>query len=162
MLHVAVGSWTKILCLCWNFRKGDRDASKRNYYSSAISQNNMSKLYIAIHNWVIHIQHFKTKGGFPLSCYVSRAYAHINFMHIKNRGYVWKAMCKRKSWTLHNSYAYAWPFIHCLSYSYFIYVVKIYVRSHRKITHQWKSTLTDLINHEGTVAICESGWKVSG
>ena len=28
---------------------------------------------------------------------------------------------------------------------------KIYQRSHRKITRQWKSTLTDLINREGTV-----------
>ena len=37
---------------------------------------------------------------------------------------------------------------HCL---YFIYVHKIYKRSHGKITRQWKSTLTDLINREGTV-----------
>ena len=55
---------------------------------------------------------------------------------------------KCKSWTLLNSYVYVWPFMHCL---YFIYGLKIYVRSHRKITHQWKSTLTDLINHEGMV-----------
>ena len=37
---------------------------------------------------------------------------------------------------------------HCL---YFIYVHKIYKRSHGKITRHWKSTLTDLINREGTV-----------
>ena len=66
----------------------------------------------------------------------------------KNRGYVWKATHKRKSWTSPNSYVYARPFIHCL---YFIYVRKIYQSSHRKITRQWKSTLTDLINREGTV-----------
>ena len=34
---------------------------------------------------------------------------------------------------------------------YFIYVRKIYQRSHGKITRQWKSTLTDLVNREGTV-----------
>ena len=34
---------------------------------------------------------------------------------------------------------------------YFIYVRKIYQRSHGKITRQWKSTLTDLINREGVV-----------
>ena len=47
-----------------------------------------------------------------------------------------------------NYYVYAWPFKHCL---YFIYVRKIYQRSHGKITRQWKYTLTDLINREGTV-----------
>ena len=119
----------------------------------------MSHLYIAIHNWVIHIQHFKTKGGFPLSRNFSRAYARKFYVHKKNRGYVWKAMRKRKSWTLLNSYVYAWPFIHCL---YFIYALKIYVRSHEKITRQWKSTLTDLINHEGTVVYSESSWKDGG
>ena len=34
---------------------------------------------------------------------------------------------------------------------YFTYVRKIYQRSHGKITRQWKSTLTDLVNREGTV-----------
>ena len=57
------GNWTKILCLCWNFRKGDGDALQFCNFSI-----NMSHLYIAIHNWVIHIQHFETKGGFPQSC----------------------------------------------------------------------------------------------
>ena len=43
-----------------------------------------------------------------------------------------------------------------LSYiaSLIIYVRKIYQRSHGKITRQWKSTLTDLINREGTVVYC--------
>ena len=36
-----------------------------------------------------------------------------------------------------NFYVYAWPFIHCL---YFIYARKFYLRSHGKITRQWKST----------------------
>ena len=104
---------------------------------------NMSRLYIAIHNWVIHVQHFKTKGGF----FAVRT--HVNFTRVKrNRGYVWKAKHKRKGWTSLNSYVYAWPFIHCL---YFIYARKIYQRSHGKFTRQWKSTLTDLINREGTV-----------
>ena len=31
---------------------------------------------------------------------------------------------------------------------------KIYQSSHRKITRQWKSTLTDLINREGMVVYC--------
>ena len=35
------------------------------------------------------------------------------------------------------NYVYAWPFIHCL---YFIYASKFCVRSHGKITRQWKST----------------------
>ena len=47
-------------------------------------------------------------------------------------------------------------FTHGLSYIasiliYLIYVRKIYQRSLGKITRQWKYTLTDLINHEGTV-----------
>ena len=108
----------------------------------------MSRLYIAIHNWVIHVQHFKTKGGFPPPRNFS-VRTHVNLTPVKrNRVYVWKATHKRESWTSLNSYVYAWPFIHCL---YFIYVRKIYQRSHRKITRQWKSTLSDLINHEGTV-----------
>ena len=37
---------------------------------------------------------------------------------------------------------YAWSFIH---YLYFIYARKLYVRSHGKITRQWKSTLNDKI-----------------
>ena len=104
---------------------------------------NMSRLYIAIHNWVIHVQHFKTKGGFPPPRNFS-----VRTRVKKNRGYVWKATQKRKSWTSLNSYVYARPFIHCL---YFIHVRKIYQSSHRKLTRQWKSTLTDLINREGTV-----------
>ena len=40
--------------------------------------------------------------------------------------------------TLRNSHVYALPFIHCL---YFIYSRKFYVRSHGKITRQWKSSL---------------------
>ena len=36
----------------------------------------------------------------------------------------------------------AWPFIHCL---YFIYTRNFYVRSHGKITQQWKSTLRRLL-----------------
>ena len=32
-----------------------------------------------------------------------------------------------------------------------MYTRKIYERSYGKITRQWKSTLTDLINREGTV-----------
>ena len=99
--------------------------------------------HIAIHNWVIHVQHFKTKGGFPPPRNFS-----VRTRVKKNRGYVWKATQKRKSWTSLNSYVYARPFIHCL---YFIYVRKIYQSSHRKLTRQWKSTLTDLINREGTV-----------
>ena len=47
-------------------------------------------------------------------------------------------------------------FTHGLSYIasiliYLIYVRKIYQRSLGKITRQWKYTLTDLINREGTV-----------
>ena len=111
----------------------------------------MSRLYIAIHNWVINVQHFKTKGGFPPPRNFS-VRTHVNFTPVKrNRGYVWKATRKRKSWTSLNSYVYAWPFIHCL---YFIYVRKIYQRSQGKITRQWKSTLTDLINREGMVVYC--------
>ena len=111
---------------------------------------NMSRLYIAVHNWVIHVQHFKTEGGFPPPRNFSLS-THVNFTRVKrNEGYVWKATHKRKSWTSLNSYVYAWPFIHCL-YFYFICVRKIYQRSHGKITRQWTSTLTDLINLEGPV-----------
>ena len=59
------------------------------------------------------------------------------------RDNVWKAVRKRKSWTPLNFYAYAWPFIHCL---HFIYACEFYVRSHGKVTRQWKSTLN---NHFG-------------
>ena len=38
-----------------------------------------------------------------------------------------------------NFHVYAWSFIHCL---YFIYACKFYVRSHEKITRQWKSSFT--------------------
>ena len=146
MLHVTVENWTNILFLCRNFRKGDRDALWRNHYSSAVSQLTLHVAsHIAIHNWVIHVQHFKTKGGFPPPRNFS-----VRTRVKKNRGYVWKATQKRKrkSWTSLNSYVYARPFIHCL---YFIHVRKIYQSSHRKLTRQWKSTLTDLINREGTV-----------
>ena len=104
---------------------------------------NMSRLYIAIHwiEWstfnILRIRWISLPRNFSVRTRVK-----------KNRGYVWKATHKRKSWTSLNSYVYAWPFIHCL---YFIYVRKIYQSSHRKITRQWKSTLTDLINREGTV-----------
>ena len=66
MLHVAVENWTKILCLSRNFRKGDGDALGRNHaFQFCNFSVNMSRLFITIHNWVIHVQHFKTKGGFP-------------------------------------------------------------------------------------------------
>ena len=49
---------------------------------------NMSRLYIAIHNWVIHVQQFKTKGGFPPPRNSSVG-THVNFTRVKtNRGYV--------------------------------------------------------------------------
>ena len=62
-----------------------------------------------------------------------------------NKGSVWKITRKPKSWTSLNFYVYARPVIHHL---YFIYARKIYVRSHVKITRQWKSTLTGLIAEE--------------
>ena len=40
-----------------------------------------------------------------------------------------------------NFHVYAWPFKHCL---YFIYAREFYVRTHGKITRQWKSTLRQL------------------
>ena len=45
---------------------------------------------------------------------------------------------------------YAWSFIHCL---YFIYACKFYMRSHGKITRQWKSTVTLSFPMPGTVPI---------
>ena len=45
---------------------------------------------------------------------------------------------------------YAWPFIHCL---HFIYACEFYVRSHGKVTRQWKSTLN---NHFGKKKIVVS------
>ena len=41
--------------------------------------------------------------------------------------------------TRFSNYVYALPFIHCL---YFIYARKIYVRTHVKITLEWKSSFT--------------------
>ena len=123
--------------------KGDRGGLVKKPLEFCNFSVNMSRLYIAIHNWVIHVQRFKTKGGFPPPRNFSIR-THINFTRLKkNRGYVWKATHKRKSWTSLNYYVYAWPFIHCL--------YCIYVRSHGKITRQWKSTLTDLINREDTM-----------
>ena len=75
------------------------------------------------------------KGWFPLS----RIFSMRTLVN-KIETNVWKAARKRKSWTPLNFYAYAWPFKHCL---HFIYACKFYVRSHGKVTRQWKSTLND-------------------
>ena len=50
---------------------------------------------------------------------------------------------KRKSWARFNFHVCARLSIHCL---YFIYARFIYVRTHVKITRQWKSTLTLVLN----------------
>ena len=56
-----------------------------------------------------------------------------------NGGNVWKATGKRESWTRFIFNEEAWPSKHCL---YFIFARKSYVRTHGKITRQWKSTLS--------------------
>ena len=107
----------------------------------------MSRLYIAIHNWVIHVQHFKTKGGFPPPRNFSvrtRVKKRIEAMYERPRINVKVESRSTLMFTRGHSYISS-------ILIYFIYLRKIYQRSHRKITRQWKSTLTDLINREGTV-----------
>ena len=107
----------------------------------------MSRLYIAIHNWVIHVQHFKTKGGFPPPRNFSvrtRVKKRIEAMYERPRINVKVESRSTLMFTRGHSYIAS-------ILIYFIYLRKIYQRSHRKITRQWKSTLTDLINREGTV-----------
>ena len=68
-------------------RKGDRDALWRNHYSSAISHwtcRIYTRLYIAIHNWVIQVQHFTTKGGFPPPRNFS-VRTRVHFTRVKKR-----------------------------------------------------------------------------
>ena len=61
------------------------------------------------------------KGWFPLS---------RNFCVRKwNRGDVWNATRKRKSWARFNFHVYAWSSIHCL---YFIYARKTYVHAYSR------------------------------
>ena len=45
---------------------------------------NMSRLYIAIHNGVIHVQHFKTEGGFPPPRNFS-VRTRVHFTRVKKR-----------------------------------------------------------------------------
>ena len=57
----------------------------------------------------------------------------------KNKwGNVWKVARKRKRWNSPNFYVYARHFINCPCFNY---GRKICVRTHVKITRQWKSTL---------------------
>ena len=44
----------------------------------------MSRLYIVIHNGVIHVQHFKTKGGFPPPRNFS-VRTRVHFTRVKKR-----------------------------------------------------------------------------
>ena len=67
-------------------------------------------------------------------------HCRVNFTRVKkNRDNVLKVEHTRKRLTSLNFYFYAWPSIHGF---YFIYAHKIYVRTHVKITRQWKSTCT--------------------
>ena len=70
------------------------------------------------------------KGWFPMSRN-SSARTHVNFTRVNVRV------------ELRSTFTFTRPVIHCL---YFIYACKFYVRSHGKITRQWKSTLS---NHFG-------------
>ena len=70
-------------------------------------------------------------------CVIFRGVRTKLYARKQNTGDVWKVTRKRKSWTSVNFSVYARPFIHHL---YYIYARKIYVRSHGKITLQWKST----------------------
>lgn len=63
----------------------------------------------------------------------------VKIMCIKNKwGNVWKVARKRKRWNSLNFYVYARHFINCPCFNY---EHKIYVRTHVKISLQWKSTL---------------------
>ena len=85
--------------------------------------------------------HFRYRRGLISTVAYFSVLTRNIFLRKWNRDNGWKAISKHKIERGSTFYVYAWPFI---QRPYFIYARKICVRTHGKITRQWKSTFTKI------------------